>query len=103
MASCYRQRREGRRAGACAVHVRQERQENRLFLSPILWYIFAVAKAFTERKDLLGTPLFFLLLFVVFSQVIPPRYQGTKGRQAGRHNARASLEMPFHVGKIFAQ
>jgi hypothetical protein len=65
--------------GACQAREAGEQA----FLSPILWCIFAVAKGFTERKDLLGT-LFFFTFFWVFSQVIPTRNQGTKGRQAGR-------------------
>lgn len=59
---------KGERA-AELVHVRclsgKRGRRRGFFLSPILWCIFAVAKGFTERKDLLGTP-FSLLIFLGF-------------------------------------
>jgi len=89
----------------CACQAREAVEE--AFLSPFLWCIFAVAKGFTERRDLLGT-----LFFWVFSQVIPARYQGTKeGRHAGIMPAhpwkcpshRKDFRTVMHISTTFEQ
>jgi hypothetical protein len=48
----------------CACQAREAGEQ--AFLSPILWCIFAVAKGFTERKDLLETPFFFFFFLWFF-------------------------------------
>jgi hypothetical protein len=71
-------------ACCCACEAREAEEKKRLFLSPILWCIFAVAKGFTERKDLLGTPFFggFFLKSYLPGMIKEPKADRQAGRQA---------------------
>lgn len=77
------------------MHVRQERQENRLFFLQSCGASLLLPRALLSVKICLEAPFFSsFFFFVVFSQVIPARYEGTKGRQAGRPGI-----MPAHRWK----